>query len=55
MLPLFDSDVAAEVNLKTELREHRCFDPARPVGFSNIWRVNNLDVVRFVARHHLIP
>src|SRR5258708_12599699 len=42
------------MHLEAEFSEHRGFDSAGPMGLLSIGRVNHLDMVGFVARHHLI-
>src|ERR1044071_856020 len=47
-------DLAAEVDLESEFGEHGSFYTARAVGLFLVWGIDDLDVVGFVPRHHLI-
>src|SRR5205814_965323 len=47
-------NISAEMNLQTKFGEHRSFDAASAMRLLRVGSVHDLDVIRFMASHHLI-
>ena len=54
LVPALDRDIAAQVHFEAQLGQHGGFDAAGAVGLLGVGRIDDLDVVRLVARHHLV-